>query len=71
MNTAMAISRSCEEGMYLFRENHCVWRVNEEGVIDCAAQGPLGLFELLRFLQQWKAPTRRIFLNYPLQESSD
>ncbi|MDH5426576.1 MAG: hypothetical protein OEZ05_00460 [Nitrospirota bacterium] len=71
MNTTMAISRSCEEGMSLLRANHCVWRVNEEGVIDCTAQGPLRLFELLRFLQQCKAPTRRIFLNYPLQESSD
>jgi hypothetical protein len=71
MNDTMTIRRSCEQGMYLLREAECFWRVNKDGEIDCAVQGPTRLSELLHFLQEWKAPTRRIFINYPLQESSD
>jgi hypothetical protein len=71
MNEIMGISRSCEEGMYLLREGKSVWRVNENGEIDCAAQVPTRLFELLHFLQECKIPSRRLFLNYPLEEWSD
>ncbi len=66
MNRVMAISRSCEEGWYLLREDDYIWRVKENGKIDCAAQGSARLLELLDFLQKWKTPSRRIFLNYPL-----
>ena len=68
MNGTMSISRSCEEGMYLLREGECLWRVNEGGEIDCASQVPTRLSELLHFLQEWKPPSRRLFLNYPLQD---
>jgi len=71
MSESMAISRSCEEKMYLLREGDCVWRVNENGKIDCTAKGPTPLFELLHFLQEWKIPPSRLFLNYPLTESPD
>jgi hypothetical protein len=70
MNDTMAIRRSCEEGMYLFREGNRVWRVNENGEIDCVTQGATRLLELLYFLQEWTTPSRRRFLNYPLQEWS-
>jgi len=70
MTDTMTIRRSCEEGMYLLREGECLWRVNEDGEIDCAAKGPARLLELLHFLQEWKTPSRRLFLNYPLPESS-
>lgn len=70
MNDTMSIGRSCEEGMYLLREDDCVWRVNEEGEIDCEAQGPTRLFELLHYLQEWKTPSRRLCQNYPLEDTS-
>lgn len=68
MNDTMTIRRSCEEGMYLLREDECFWLMNEDGEIDCAAQGPTRLFELLHFLQQWRTPSRRLFQQYPLQD---
>ncbi len=68
MNDTMTIRRSCEEGMYLLREGECLWRVNKDGEIDCVAQGPARLPELLLFLQEWKTPARRLFLNSPLQD---
>ena len=71
MNGTMSISRSCEEGMYLLREGECLWRVNEDGKIDCGAKGPTRLFELLTFLQQWRTPSRRLFQHYPLQDPSN
>ena len=66
MNGTMAIRRSCEEGMYLLREGDNLWRVNEDGIVDCRAHGYSCVFELLTKLQQWKTPSRRIFQNYPL-----
>ena len=71
MNDTMAIARSCEEGMYILREGDCLWRVNEDGIIDCTAQGHTSVFELLTFIQQWKTPSLRLFQKYPLQGPSD
>ncbi len=51
MNQGMAISRSCEEEMYLLRDEDWIWRVYENGAIDCTAQGSIRLFEVLDFLQ--------------------
>jgi len=70
MNDTMSISRSCEEGMYLLREGDCLWRVNEDGMIDCTSHGHVRVFELLTFLQQWKTPSRGLFQNDPLQDTS-
>jgi hypothetical protein len=71
MNDTMAIRRSCEEGMYLLREGDCLWRVNEDGIVDCTAQGHTRAFELLTFLQQWKTPSRRLSQKFPLQDISN
>ena len=71
MNDTMTIRRSCEEGMYLLREGDCLWRVNENGMIDCSTQGHTRAFEFLTSLKQWETPSRRIFLNYPLQDPSN
>ena len=71
MNDTMSISRSCEEGMYLLREGDCLWRVNEDGIVDCIASGHTRVFELLLKLQQWKTPSHRLLQKYPLQENSD
>jgi len=71
MNDTMTIRRSCEEGMYLLREGDCLWRVNEDGIVDCIASGHTRVFDLLIQLQQWKTPTHRRFLNYPLQDTSN
>jgi len=71
MYDTMSISRSCEEGMYLLREGDSLWRVNEDGRIDCIASGHTCVFELLNFLQQWKTQSLRPFQNYPLQDPSD
>lgn len=71
MNKTMAIRRSCEDGMYLLREGDCLWRVNEDGMVDCTAQGHTCVFELLTRLQQWKAPSHRLFQNYPLQDTAN
>ena len=61
MKDTMAIARSCEEGMYILREGDYLWRVNEDGGIDCTAQGHNSVFELLTRLQQWKTPSRQVF----------
>ena len=71
MNDTMAIARSSEEGMYLFREGDCLWRINEDGMIDCTPHGHAHVFEFLARIQEWNSPSRRIFQSDPLQESSD
>ena len=71
MNDRMTIARSLEEGMYILREGDCFWRVDEDGKVDCAAQGLNRVFEQLVFIQQLKSPSRRIFQKYPLNDSSD
>ena len=71
MNDTITIRRSYEEGMYLLREGDRLWRVNEDGVIDCAAQGHSPVFDLLASVQQWRTPSRRLFQHYPLQEPTD
>lgn len=71
MDDTMTISRSCEEGMYLLREDDYVWRVNEDGEVDCAVLGNPTAFELLTFIQKWKIPSRRIFQDYPFQDFSN
>ena len=71
MNDTMSISRSCEEGMYLLREGDCLWRVNEDGIVDCIASGHTRIFELLTKLQQWKTLSRGLFQNYPLKDTSN
>jgi hypothetical protein len=68
MDDTMTIARSIEEGMFLLREGDCLWRVNEDGIIDCTAQGHTGVFNLLTCLQEWKTPSRRIFQEYPFQD---
>ena len=70
MNAIMAISRSDEEGMYLLRENDCLWRLNEDGMVDCAAKGSTNVFELLTLIQQWKTQSRRLLQEYPWQDPS-
>ncbi len=67
----MAIRRSSEEGKYLLLEGNRVWRVGEDGRIDCSASGSKKIFELLNFLQSWKTPSRRRLQHYPLQDSSN
>ena len=69
MNDTMTISRSCEEGMYLLREGDSLWRVDEDGMVDCTAQGHIRVFEFLTFIHQWKTPIRRLFQKYPLQDT--
>jgi len=71
MNDTMTIRRSCEEGMYLLREGDCLWRMNEDGRVDCTARGHTHVFEFLTFLQLWKTPACRPFPKYPLQNLSD
>ncbi|MDR4460758.1 MAG: hypothetical protein MRJ67_15295 [Nitrospirales bacterium] len=68
MNGTMAISRSHEEGMYLLREGDYVWRVTEDGKVDCAILGDPTACELLTFIQNWKTPSRRIFQEYPFKD---
>lgn len=68
MNDIMAISRSCEEGMYLLRDGEYLWKVNEEGSVDCAILGHTNASELLTFIQQWKNPSRRLLQEYPGQD---
>ena len=71
MNDTMTIRRSCEEGMYLLREGDCLWRVNEDGIVDCIASGHTGVFELLTKIQQCKIPSRGLFQNYPRQDAAN
>ena len=71
MNDTMSISPSSEDGMYLLREGESLWRVNEDGVIDCMAQGHSHVFELLSRLQQWKTPSRSLLQNPPMQDPSN
>ena len=54
MNETMGIARSSEEGMYLLRDGECLWRVDQDGKVDCTAQGKAGAFLLLKFVQEWK-----------------
>ncbi|MEO6202276.1 MAG: hypothetical protein ABIU05_10255 [Nitrospirales bacterium] len=68
MTDTMTISRSREEGMFLLREGDYVWRVNEDGKVDCAVLGDPTAFELLSFIQKWKTPSRRIFQEYPFKD---
>lgn len=65
MNDTMAIARSYEEGMYILREGDSLWRVHEDGMIDCTAQGHIRIFELLTFIQQWKTTSRPLLQEYP------
>jgi len=71
MNDTMAIARSIEEGMYIFREGDYVWRVNRNGMIDCSAKDLTCVFEQLAIIRRWKTPSRRIFQDYPLEDSSN
>ena len=68
MNRTMAIARSCEEGMYILREDECLWRVNEDGMVDCAAQGHTNVFDLLAFIQQWKTSSDLPDDHHPLED---
>lgn len=68
MNDTMAIARSREEGMYILREDDCLWRVNEDGMVDRTAQGHTRIFELLTLIQEWKTPSRRLFQKNPCQD---
>ena len=61
MNDTMAIARSSEEGMYLLREGDCLWRVNEEGMVDCTAHGHTHVFEFLARIQEGDPPSRLTF----------
>lgn len=70
MNETMSIARSCEEGMYILREGDCLWRVNEEGMVDCVATGHMGVFEQLAFIQQWRTPSRSLLTEFPQQHPS-
>lgn len=71
MNDTMAIRRSYEKGIYLLREGDGLWRVNEDGTVDCTAHGHSRIFELLTRLQQWNTPSRRLLQSYPLQDPSN
>lgn len=71
MNDTMTITRSIEEGMYILREGDCLWRVNEDGEVDCMAKGLTRVLEQLAFIQQWKTPSRRLLQEYPLEDSSN
>ena len=68
MNETMAIARSCEEGMYLLREGEYLWRVDEDGMVDCAAQGHTNVFGLLAFIQQWKTPSPQLLQEYAQED---
>ncbi|HNP61709.1 MAG TPA: hypothetical protein PKM72_12770 [Nitrospirales bacterium] len=70
MNATMTIGRSREEGMFLLRESDYVWRVHEDGKVDCALHGDATAFERLSFIQKWRTPSRRIFQEYPFQDFS-
>ncbi len=67
----MTIARSCEEGMYILREDDCLWRVNEDGMVDCVAKGHMRVLEQLAFIQQWKTPTRSHLQEFPQQHFSN
>jgi len=71
MNDTMAIARSCEEGMYILREDDYLWRMNEDGVIDCTAQGHIRIFELLTLIQQWKTSSDLPDDHHPLEDHSN
>ena len=68
MNDPMTIYRSGEEGMYLLREGKYLWRVNEDGMVDCIARGHTRAFDLLTSLQQWKTPSRRLLQEYSWED---
>lgn len=67
----MTIARSCEEGMYILREDDCLWRVNEDGMVDCVAKGHMRVFEQLAFIQQWRTPPRSVLKEFPQQHFSN
>jgi len=71
MNDTMAIARSCEEGMYILREGDSLWRVNEDGMIDCDAQGHTSVFKLLTFIQEWKTSFYQPDYHPPLEDPSN
>lgn len=68
MYETMSIRRSSEEGKYLLREGDCLWRVNEDGMVDCTSQGHSEVFELLTYIQQLKTPSLRLLQENPLQD---
>jgi hypothetical protein len=70
MNDTMSIARSLEEGMYILLEGEYLWRVNEDGEIDCTAQGPTCVFNLLTLIQQWKTSTGQSDDHPPLEDPS-
>ncbi len=70
MNDSMAIRRSCESGKYLLREGNYVWRMDENGKVDCTANVPTTMFKLLNFLQTCKSPYPRLLQYDPHQDTS-
>lgn len=69
-NPVMTIARSYEEKMYILRENDCLWRIHEDGMVDCVAKGPMRVFEQLAFIQQWRTPVRSSLEEFPQQHGS-
>ncbi len=61
----MTIARSCEEGMYILREDDCLWRVHEDGMVDCFAKCHSGIFKQLAFIQQCRTSTRSLLKEFP------
>ncbi len=60
MNEIMSVRRSSEEGKYLLQEGDCLWRVDQDGMVDCMAQGHTEVFEFLTYIQQWKMPSLKL-----------
>lgn len=58
MEDRMTVARSFEEGMFILRENDCLWRINEEGEIESLGKGLTSAIKQLAFIQQWKTPPR-------------
>ncbi|GJL68949.1 MAG: hypothetical protein NPIRA06_15840 [Nitrospirales bacterium] len=52
VNDTMTISRSRKEGMFLLRKGDYVWRVHEDGKVDCARPGDATALERLSFIQR-------------------
>lgn len=70
MMSRMTISRTFEEGMYIIREDDCLWRIDEDGRLDSSVRGLTSTIEQLAYIQQWRIPSRRIFRAYPLEDAS-
>jgi hypothetical protein len=71
MNDTMAIARSREEGMYILREGDCLWRVNEDGMVDRTAQGHTSVFKLLALIQEWKSSSGQLDDHSSLEDPSN